>query len=109
MKRRRPRYQSGAAIRVKSRHEISALLDELGRTDGCRFMPAMSRFCDQQIRIVKAVSTIYDEHRAEMCGTRAPLYILEGALCDGDGAEFDVRCDRSCYFLWHEDWLDTIS
>jgi hypothetical protein len=109
MKKRHPRFRPGNILRVRAWAEIAARLDGSGKTDGCLFTAAMRQFCDQHIRVVKTVVTVYDEHRAEMCRTRVPLYILEGAICNGDAGEWRQRCDRSCYYLWHEDWLDTSS
>lgn len=41
--------------------------------------------------------------------TRFPLYILEELICDGYAKSLSFRCDRSCYFMWHEHWLENSS
>jgi len=69
-------------------------------------MPGMAGSCGKTFKVVKVVTNIYDEYRAEMCPTRGPLYILERSICDGDMGELALRCDRSCYYLWHENWLE---
>ena len=99
----------GDTVRVRSREEIACLLDNLSKTDGCLFMPKMWESCGRHFKVVKIVANIYDEYRAEMCRTKIPLYILGQSICNGDMEEFDSRCDRSCYFLWHENWLEKFS
>jgi hypothetical protein len=69
-------------------------------------MEGMWRYCGGETRVVKPVIVVYDEHLGEMRRTREPLYVLEGAICDGMSGEPRFRCDRTCYFLWHEDWLE---
>jgi hypothetical protein len=109
LQKRHPLFKPGDMVRVRSREEVGVLLDSFSKTDGCLFMPRMWRSCDRHFKIVKIVDDIYDEYRAEMCRTRIPLYILEGAICDGDMEELDLRCDRTCYYLWHENWLEKSS
>lgn len=75
-------------------------------TDGCLFMPGMARFCGHILRIEKVVNNIYDEYQGKMFQTKNPLYILEQSICDGNSQEFPMRCDRTCFFLWHERWLN---
>ena len=106
MLRNRGRYKSGEIIRIRLESEIRRRLDPHFGTDGCLFMAGMWKFCGQSIRVIKPVSYVYDEYRGLMCRTKFPLYILDGAICDGSSGEFVRRCDRTCYFLWHEDWLE---
>jgi hypothetical protein len=104
--KRKFRFQAGESVRVRSKEEIPKFLKDRSRTDGCLFMEGMWRYCGRQIRIVKPVIIAYDEHLGEMRRTRAPLYVLEGAICDGPSERPESRCDRTCYFLWHEEWLE---
>jgi hypothetical protein len=104
--RRRFRFQAGDSVRVRSKEEIRQSLNDLSRTDGCLFMEGMWRYCGGEARIIKPVIFAYDEHLGEMRRTRMPLYVLESAICDGSSGEPELRCDRTCYFLWHEAWLE---
>ncbi len=106
MKKRRPIFEPGERVRVRLWEEISPLLDELSKTDGCLFMSGMEEFCGKEFTILKPVNTIYDEYRKEMTQTRSPLYVLDRSLCKGNVQAFEQRCDRTCYFLWHEAWLE---
>jgi len=104
--KRRFRFQAGDSVRIRSKEAIGQLLDDLSKTDGCLFMEGMWRYCGGNARIIKPVRFAYDEHLEEMCRTRASLYVLENAVCDGLSGEPEFRCDRTCYYLWHEDWLE---
>jgi hypothetical protein len=99
-------YKPGDIVRVRSRKEIAPYLDDFAKADGCLFMPRMACSCGKTYKVVKVVNNFYDEYRAEMYPTRVPLYILERSICDGDMGELALRCDRSCYYLWHENWLE---
>lgn len=104
--KRRFRFQAGDPVRVRSKEAIARSLDDLSGKDGCLFMQGMWRYCGTSARIIKPVRFAYDEHLGEMCRTRVPLYVLEKTVCDGPSGELQFRCDRTCYFLWHEDWLE---
>jgi hypothetical protein len=109
MKKHRTLFRPGDIVCVHSREKIAGVLDDLSRTEGCLFMPKMWESCGRHFKVMKIVANVYDEYLAEMCRTRIPLYVLEQSICDGDMNEFDSRCDRSCYFLWHENWLERAS
>jgi len=68
-------------------------------------MDQMWAYCGQKFKVLKIVNNFFDEYRVIMHKTRATLYILDGLICDGNIESFDHRCDRSCYLLWHENWL----
>jgi hypothetical protein len=108
MKRRRPLFKAGETVRVRSREEIASLLDSHNKTDGCFFTAQMWQSCGRSFKVIKPVVKVYDEYRAEMCRTKIPLYILERSICSGSQGEFETKCDRSCYLLWHENWLEKV-
>ena len=100
------KYAAGQLVRIKSGEEISAGLDSAFERDGCAFMGPMGRWTGQIRAVKKLVYSCFDEFSQQMFRPRAPLYILEGLICEGDTGDFQPRCDRSCPLLWHEDWLE---
>ena len=96
-------------VRVKSKESILNNLDQFGFRDGCLFMTQMYNYCEGEFKIIKIVKNIFDEKRVRMFKLRAPIYILEDLICNGKIEDSDTICDHSCYFLWHEDWLDKIT
>ena len=95
-------------VRVRSRDEIKKTLDSSDKLDGCLFVEQMSDYCQQKYRILKVVYNYFDEYRSRMYGVKAPFYLLEGLICKGAVDSFKHRCDRSCYLLWHEEWLEEV-
>jgi hypothetical protein len=102
---RRPKFTAGDTIKVRSKQEISKSVNPLGTLDGCLMMDQMWEFCGKGFKILKVVDNFFDEYQYRMYKVRSPLYILEGLICNGLVESFEHRCDRSCYILWHEDWL----
>ena len=105
---RRPKFAIGNIIRVHSREEISKSLDRLNKHEGCLMMDQMWESCGQRFKVLKVVNNFFDEYQYKMYKPCSPLYILEGLICNGMVESFEQRCDRSCYLLWHEEWLDKI-
>lgn len=99
-------FKAGDFVRVRSAEIISQTFDNFSKLDGCLFMNQMWQYCEQKFKVSKVVKNFFDEHRYKMYKTRAPLYILGGIICNGITEAFDYRCDRSCYLLWHEEWLE---
>jgi hypothetical protein len=69
-------------------------------------MEQMWRYCGNTYKILKVVDSIFDEHHKRTLRPRSSIYILNGLICDGKVNEFPFKCDRSCFLLWHEDWLE---
>ena len=105
---RKPRFRPGSFVRVHSKERITELLDAIPRLDGCLFMDQMWEYCGRELRIEKVVTNLFDERRCRMYKARVPLYILEGSICRGEAEGFERRCDHSCYFFWHEDWIGDV-
>ena len=103
---RKPKFAPGDTVKVRSRQEISKSVDSLGTLDGCLMMNQMWEFCGQGFKILKVVNNFFDEYQYKMYKVRSPLYTLESLICNGVVQSFGHKCDRSCYILWHEDWLE---
>ena len=100
-----PKLSVGDIVRIRSREEISRSLDSSGRCDGCLMMDQMGNYCGETFKVLKIVTNFFDEFKFKMYRSRSQLYILDGLICNGQGTSFNERCDRSCYLLWHRDWL----
>jgi hypothetical protein len=96
---------AGQLVRVKSREEIQATLDDWNYLKGCGFMEEMWPFCGTDQRVLKPVKWFLDERDYRFKRTRGIVF-LEGLYCQGT---IDYgRCDRNCYYFWREEWLEPI-
>ena len=91
---------------VKSKDQIGTLVDSKNKLDGCLFLEQMGRCCGHTYRVLKVVDSIFDEQHKRTLKPRSPLYIIDGLICEGKTNEFPSQCDRSCFLLWHECWLE---
>ncbi len=98
-------FQVGDLVRVRSREEIEATLDEWQELKGCAFTPEMWQYCGTTQRVLKPMEVFLDErdYRNKKC---SGIVLLEGLICQGTA--FSKGCDRCCFFLWREEWLERI-
>jgi hypothetical protein len=106
MEKRTARFSAGDMVKIRPWEEILRTLDADFRADGCLLTEQMHGCCGSIHRVLRVVGNVFDEFEFRMYGTRSPLYILEGLICDGTVREFERRCDRGCPLLWHESWLE---
>lgn len=97
--------KSGELVRVRSRDEILATLDNEGKLKGCSFIDVMWPYCGTTHRVFKPVRRFVDERNYQVRNTRG-MVLLEGVMCTGTG--FYGDCDRSCLFFWREEWLERV-
>jgi hypothetical protein len=97
--------EPGDIVRVRTEQEIRNTLDKRMKCKGLRFMPEMTKYCGQQMRVLKLVKKIMIESTGESREMRSRIYLLEGAYCDG---EFHQQCDRSCLLFWRDDWFEKV-
>jgi hypothetical protein len=102
------KFSQGDMIRIKTYEYIVTTLDPGKKLDGCSFMEQMRDFCGHEFQVRRVVYNYFDEYQFKMFAAKAPLYILENLICNGVTNTFTRRCDRSCYFLWHERWLEGV-
>jgi hypothetical protein len=95
----------GESVRIKSREAIGLTLDGWKRYEGCQFMDVMYDFCGQNGRVMKRVNVILDERSMKLKKCRN-MVILEDMICHGSWPFGE--CDKSCYFMWKEAWLEKI-
>lgn len=114
---RRPAMQSAAStnessplhpgdrVRIRSESEIRATLGNWNDLKGCIFMEEMWDHCGTTERVFKRIGQFLDERDYQMKKVNG-LVILENVFCQGT-VDFGP-CDRSCFFFWREEWLETL-
>ena len=89
-------------VTVRSFNEIEATLNHKNELKGCAFLPEMKIFCGTKQRILKRLHRFVDEHDLRVKKSSG-LVLLDGITCQGKADS--VTCDRSCFYLWREEWL----
>lgn len=98
--------RAGDVVRVKSKEEIKATLNHLGRLKGCSFMEdAMEPYLGTVQRVLKPMERFVDERELKVKKAKG-LVLLDGVMCQGT-TTFG-RCDRSCLLFWREEWMEKI-
>jgi len=97
--------KSGDLVRVRSKEQIQATLDNWNQLKGCSFMQEMWPYCGTNQKVFKRVEKFLDErdYLVKRCNG---IVILQDVICNGT-KDFGP-CDRSCFFFWREEWLDKI-
>jgi hypothetical protein len=97
--------QPGELVRIKSKSEIEATLDEALHNRGLGFDPEMAPFCGRIAKVRARVDHIVDEHTGEMIDIKSDCIMLEGVVCKADYHRF---CTRKIYSYWREIWLERV-
>jgi hypothetical protein len=96
------RFRTGDLVKVRSKEEILATLDEHGCVDGMPFMPEMLKYCGQRFRVSAVAHKTCDTVR-KTGGRRLQCTVhLTGVCCDGS-AHGD--CQAECSLFWKDVWL----
>lgn len=96
----------GELVRVRSREEIVATLDENLLNRGMGFEAEMARYCGQTARVVGRVDRCIDERTGRMLHMKSPCIVLEGIVCAG---AYNANCPREFVPFWREIWLERVS
>ena len=107
-KREIPKFREGETVRVKSRDAVLKSIDSTNKLDGYLFTNQMWDYCGNAYRVLRAGTSFFNEHQHRTFRPRAPFYMLENLICKGEVDHFPFKCDHSCFFLWHEDWLEKV-
>jgi hypothetical protein len=100
------RFRAGDWVRVRSKAEILATLDDNGQLDALPFMPEMFEFCGKRLKVRKRAHKTCDPPNG-MGGRRmAGAVHLEGVRCDGKA---HGGCQAGCLIFWKDEWLDPVS
>ncbi len=95
--------RAGERVRVKSRQDILATLDQGGMLDRLPFMPEMLQHCGREFTVFKRADKTCDT--IEKSGNRRMMHAvhLEGSRCDGAA---HGGCGAQCLMFWKEAWLE---
>ncbi|WP_394752421.1 hypothetical protein [Crenothrix sp.] len=93
--------QVGEWIEVRSKEEILATLDKMGRMEGLPFMPQMFEYCGKRFKVYKRAHKTCD-FVYTMQSRRLPNGVHLDLRCDG--AAYG-GCQHTCLLYWKEDWL----
>lgn len=100
--RSRSPLRAGTLVKVRSREEILATLDEDGRLDGMPFMPEMLGYCGQTFQVFKRAHKACDT--INYSGIRKIEHtVLLQTRCDGSA---HGGCEAACSLFWNEAWLE---
>ena len=97
--------QPGEMVRIKTKEQIEATLNENRLNRGMGFDEEMSRYCGRIARVQARVTKCLDEKTGTMLTMQNPCIVLEDVVCLG------VRhgsCPRQHLPFWREIWLDRI-
>jgi hypothetical protein len=100
--------QPGEFVRVRSREEIEATLDNVGFHRGLSFDREMLRFCGQTLRVKARVNKLIVESTGKMATIKRDAIILEGGVCSGECSTGRWFCPREIYAYWRETWLERV-
>lgn len=99
---RRP-LRKGERVRVLSRDEILATLDDDGTIGGMPFMPEMLQYAGGEFEVHARADKTCDT--VDMTGTSRQMektVHLTGLRCDGSA---HGGCQAGCLLFWREEWL----
>ena len=97
--------QPGELVRIKSKNDILATLDENLLNRGMGFDEEMSRFCGQTAIVQSRVERCIDEKTGRMLTMKSPCITLENIFCAG---AYNVNCPREFVPFWREIWLERV-
>jgi hypothetical protein len=91
----------GEWVRVRSKAEVFATLDERGTLEGLPFMPEMIKYCGRRLRVTQRADATCAGDGAVR---RMPDTVhLQNVRCDGS---FHDGCQAACLMYWKEAWLE---
>jgi hypothetical protein len=98
--------QPGEWVRVKSRDEIEATLNDKGKNRGLWFDREMLPFCGGTYQVRKRVTKIIDEPNGKMLTFTSDCIMLEDVVCSGERSTGRWFCKREIPCYWRECWLE---
>lgn len=98
--------RAGDWVRVRSKPEILATLDERGCLDGLPFMPEMLQFCGMRFQVWTRAHKTCDTVSSTGGRRMHSAVHLNELRCDGRA---HGGCDSACLLFWKEAWLERVS
>ncbi|GAA4471119.1 hypothetical protein GCM10023094_01180 [Rhodococcus olei] len=97
--------QPGEMVRIKTKEQIMATLNEDRLNRGMGFDEEMSRYCGRTARVQSRVTRCLDEKTGRLLVMKNPCIVLEGIVCAG---VYNASCPREFVSFWREIWLERI-
>jgi hypothetical protein len=97
--------QPGERVRVRSKEDILATLDENLLNRGMGFDEEMSSYCGQSFLVQSRVERCIDEKTGRMLTMKSPCIVLDGVICRG---VYNSSCPREFVPFWREIWLERV-
>jgi hypothetical protein len=95
----------GDLVRIKSKEEIVATLDDTNHNRGLSFDSEMVKYCGRTATVRARVERLIDEETGKMIQIKSDCIILEGVTCTAD---YHRLCPRGIYPYWREVWLEKV-
>ena len=96
----------GDLVRVRSRTEIEATLDDAGTLEALPFMPEMQASCGRVFRVHRRVDKINDMRNKTGLRRIRGVVTLTGLRCSG---AHHGGCQAQCQILWKDAWLERVA
>ncbi len=93
----------GEFVRVRTKAEIEATLNDASRNRGLRFDPDMLRYCGGIYRVRDRVELTMVEATGQLVHLSRPSIILEGVTATGEFRDFNPENE---WIFWREIWLE---
>jgi hypothetical protein len=95
----------GELVRIRSKEQILATLNENMLNKGMGFEVEMARYCGQTAKVLARVTQCVDEKTGELLTMKTPCVILDGIVCAG---VYNASCPREFVPFWREIWLERV-
>ena len=100
--------QPGERVRVRSKQQIAATLDENGLNRRLSFDREMLPYCGRIMRVQDRVERIIEDKTGRMIKIPKDCIILEGGVCEGTRSAGRWFCPRQIYAFWREGWVERV-
>jgi hypothetical protein len=100
--------QPGELVRVRSREQVAATLDETGTNRRLTFDREMAPYCGKTLRVKDRVTKIIEDSNGRMLKLPNDCLILEDAVCSGERTAGCWYCPRKIYPFWREAWVERV-
>ena len=98
----------GELVRIKSKAEIMATLNDDRKNFGLLFDADMAQFCGTTQRVMGRVQRIVDERDGRMMEFKRACIALLNVTCTGLNCPTRLFCPREMYTYWRESWLERV-
>jgi hypothetical protein len=105
---RRLDLKPGEIVRIKSKREIEATLDENENNRGLSFGPEMTLYCGKTFIVRDRLTKIVDEKTGKMLHMKQPCIMLQGVVCTSEYSQCRLLCPRAIPSYFREIWLERV-